>query len=666
MNCRIRNMRIIVVVCIAGVLLAGAARAAAPADAKARREREAKLIETLKGSAPRAEKDKACRELQIIGTPACIPTLAALLADKDLSHMARCALEPMPYGQAAKALRDALPKTSGLIKVGVISSLGYRRDKEAVGELTKSLKDRDTAVAGAAAAALGRIGTPEAAKALDKFRAGAGKALQAVAAEASLTAAQRLLAQGDKEQAAAIYEALQTPKWPKHVRLGAFTGLLVARPTEGVGRVTKAIAGDDPALRGAAIAAIPAMKAPGVAERFAAELPKLPADAQVLLIGVLAERADAAVRPAIVTAAGSANPKVRTAAVKALGTVGDAGCVEILCKAVVEGKSDEEKQVAAVSLQRLRGEGVDAALVKFMKTAPVGARPAFIKALMARKAAAAVGDLLAEAKGQDEGVRRSAFRALGVLAGPKDLPALLKLLAEQKDDTTRKDAERAVMQVSRKISDPAGQADAALAALPKAAAAPAKCSLLRVLGGIANAKALEAVRGALKDKDTKVQEAAVVALAGWPDAAAAPALLKVAREVKTKVHQILAISGYIRLAGELAKAGKTAEAMKMFGSAASAAERPEEKKLILGAMRGIRTIEALNLAVSFVTDAAVAREAGSTALELAKHLARGRPMEVSAAMEKVVASCKDKGIVNQAKRYIKKTPGARRPAGAKG
>ena len=658
MNCRIRNMRIIVVVCIAGVLLAGAARAAAPADAKARREREAKLIETLKGSAPRAEKDKACRELQIIGTSACIPALAALLADKDLSHMARLALEPMPYPQAAKVLRDALGKTSGLIKVGVISSLGYRRDKEAVGTLTKSLEDRDTAVAGAAAAALGRIGTPEAAKALDKFRADAGKSLQPVAAEASLTAAQRLLAQGDKEQAAAIYEALQTPKWPKHVRLGAFTGLLVAKPTEGVGRLTKAIAGDDPALRGAAIAAIPAMKAPGVAQRFAAELPKLPADAQVLLIGVLAERADAAVRPAIVTAAGSANPQVRTAAVKALGAVGDAGCVGVLCKAVVEGKSDEEKQVAAVSLQRLGGEGVDAAVVKFMKTAPDAARPEFIKALVARKATGAVGDLLAEAKGQDEGVRRAALRALGVLAGPKDLPALLKLLAEQKGDTTRKDAERAVMQVSRKISDVAGQADAVIAALGKAAV-PAKCSLLRVLGGIGNAKALVAVRGALKDKDSQVREAAVVALADWPDAAAAPALLKVAREGKTKVHQILAVQGYIRLAGGLAKAGKTAEAMKMFGSAAPAAERPEEKKLILGAMRGIRTIEALDLAVSFVTDAAVAREAGSTALELAKHLARGHPNEVSAAMEKVVASCKDRQIVDQARRYIKKTPGAR-------
>ncbi len=34
--------------------------------------------------------------------------------------------------------------------------------------------------------------------------------------------------------------------------------------------------------------------------------------------------------------------------------------------------------------------------------------------------------------------------------------------------------------------------------------------------------------------------------------------------------------------------------------------------------------------------------------------ARGRPKEVSAAMKKVVASCKDKGIVDQAKRYIKK------------
>ncbi|GAH47923.1 unnamed protein product, partial [marine sediment metagenome] len=279
-----------------------------------RRQREAELIKTLKGDASRAAKDKACRELQVIGTPACIPALAALLPDEKLSHMARYALEPMQYPQAAQALRDALGKTAGATKVGVITSLGFREDTQAVGQLVKLLADRDGHIAGAAAAALGRIGTLEAARALDKFRARAAKGLRAVAAEASLTAAERLVRQGLRDQAARICEDLQDARWPAHVRLGAFVGLLSAGGDEAVARAVKAIAGSDPAIRSVAIANIAALKGPGVGRRLAAELPKLPPQAQVLLIGALAGRGEADVRPAFVTAAAGSNSEVRIAA----------------------------------------------------------------------------------------------------------------------------------------------------------------------------------------------------------------------------------------------------------------------------------------------------------------------------------------------------------------
>ncbi len=54
--------------------------------------------------------------------------LAAVLADKDNSHMARYALERIQASEVAAALRDALPKVAGALKIGVIGSLGARRD----------------------------------------------------------------------------------------------------------------------------------------------------------------------------------------------------------------------------------------------------------------------------------------------------------------------------------------------------------------------------------------------------------------------------------------------------------------------------------------------------------------------------------------------------------
>ena len=61
--------------------------------------------------------------------------LAGLLPDKDLSHMSRYALERIPAAEAGQALRDALTKVSGLNQVGVIGSLGVRRDTASVAGL---------------------------------------------------------------------------------------------------------------------------------------------------------------------------------------------------------------------------------------------------------------------------------------------------------------------------------------------------------------------------------------------------------------------------------------------------------------------------------------------------------------------------------------------------
>ena len=139
-------------------------------DAAARKELETRLAAVLKTGVSRDAKDYVCRKLMVIGTAESVPTLAGLLADKDLSHMARYALERIPAPEAAQALRDALPKLSGALKVGVIGSLGVRRDAASVPALAALLADADKAVACAAACALGDIGNPEAAKALARVR----------------------------------------------------------------------------------------------------------------------------------------------------------------------------------------------------------------------------------------------------------------------------------------------------------------------------------------------------------------------------------------------------------------------------------------------------------------------------------------------------------------
>src|SRR6185369_6456863 len=106
-------------------------------------EDEQKLIRVLESAASPAEKDAACAGLKLIGTARCVPALGALLVDEQLSHSARYALEPMRFDEAGRALLEALDKTKGLFRVGIINSLAFRQEKGAVPGLAHLLQDPD-------------------------------------------------------------------------------------------------------------------------------------------------------------------------------------------------------------------------------------------------------------------------------------------------------------------------------------------------------------------------------------------------------------------------------------------------------------------------------------------------------------------------------------------
>jgi len=194
-------------------------------DDAQRKALELQLAEVLKTDVSRDAKDYVCRKLMLIGTAASVPTLAGLLPDRDLSHMARYALERNPSPEALQALRDALPKLGAPQKIGIISSLGSRRDGQSVDALGKLLTDSDPLVARAAATALGDIRSSQSAKALSEAKSVAAEVQPAVT-DASLFCAGGLLAEGKKDEALKIYQSFAGDKYPKHVRVAAAKGVL--------------------------------------------------------------------------------------------------------------------------------------------------------------------------------------------------------------------------------------------------------------------------------------------------------------------------------------------------------------------------------------------------------------------------------------------------------
>ncbi len=194
-------------------------------DAAARRQLEDRLCAVLTTNAPYMAKDYVCRQLRTIGTEACVATLADLLADATMSHMARYALERIPASEAAAAMRQAAPQLEGPLKIGVIASLGVRGDAASVPMLSELISSSDGAIAAAAAYALGDICTTDAATALTRTTPTTDAARRAVT-DAKLACGEALLASGKKGEALAIYKGLAGDDQPKLVRLAATRGML--------------------------------------------------------------------------------------------------------------------------------------------------------------------------------------------------------------------------------------------------------------------------------------------------------------------------------------------------------------------------------------------------------------------------------------------------------
>jgi HEAT repeat protein len=191
----------------------------------AKKEDEGKLIATLTDAeAPEFDKDVACRQLAVVGTKACVPALAALLANDHLHGVARHAMTQIPDPAADEALRTALKAVEGMQLVAVVNTIGNRGDREAVGDLVKLLGHADAAVAAETARSLAKIGGRQAGKALQEALGDSRTGVRAAVGDACLTLADNLAQRGMRDVAVGVYQRTAKADVPKAVRDAATLG----------------------------------------------------------------------------------------------------------------------------------------------------------------------------------------------------------------------------------------------------------------------------------------------------------------------------------------------------------------------------------------------------------------------------------------------------------
>lgn len=611
-------------------------RSAADAAGKAQvAERLATVLSSP--NVPYAARVFICQQLLSVGTDAQVPLLAKMLDDPQTAEIARYTLDAIGGEASLVALRGALSRLKGPPRIGVINSLGLRRDVQSVGSLSDLLAQADPELAAAAAEALGKIATAEAAAALQQ--AAVAPQAEIRLHNARLQCAERLAAAGDAATAVRIYETIWAAEIPTARRLGGLAGLAKAAPEKAVPLALSSLAAEDPLLQATAVQLVGRLPGPAVTAALVERLPQLDPESRALLLGVLAERGDRAAAAAVLRQTEDEQEAVRTAAVAALATLGDATHLTRLAELAATG-GGAVPAAAQSALARMTGADVEPALLKMAGDGDTASRVAAFRVLASRRAAAAAPVLLRAAAESDAELRRAAIEALAAVAGPESYGPLVALLVSATTPADAQTAERSVLEAGSRLAAAQERLAPVLAALDRASD-QAKPSLIRVLGGIGGSEALQAVRGQLAGSDEAIRDAAVRALANWTDAAAAPDLLKLAQTADGAAHRVLAMRGYLRLAGEVQDA---AARLKMLEGIRPVATNQQSKRLLLATLAEAADPGALQVASQFLGDAEVQAEAEVAVLKTARALVRVDPPGVRAAMRKVMDTTKNQQV----------------------
>ncbi|MCL4691033.1 MAG: ThuA domain-containing protein [Candidatus Hydrogenedentes bacterium] len=579
---------------------------------EAKRDQLERRLDDVLGSkdATSDGKQYAAKQLHIMGTRDSVRVLSELLLDPEQSDHARYALERMEPGRADVALKDALEQTEGVVRIGIINTIGARGNPRSVADLARFTADDDVETARAAIVALGKIGGREAAIVLKNTATRATEPLVLAVNDALLESADGLLESGEAEAASAIYSQLYAADAPHVTRLAAIQGIALAKGEQALPVLVEALAGDDASIRSSAAFAVQRVEGEGATEGLAEALGGIPAPGKALLVSALKERGDAAALPAVTDALEDGDASVRMAALEAVGVLGNAGSVVQLASVAAEA-TGEEQQAARKALESLQGSDVNGAIVEALVSANDGVRVELVLALGARYADDAVPALLAAAKDENEAVRTQAFASLGVLAGAEQLPALVELLVAELSEGARGEAERAVVAALGRGGDASSNASTVLNAYAAALDnVPVQASLIRVLGNIADDASLKALRDAARSRNIEVQKAAVRSLSGWPNATPAGELLEVVRDTKDTGLAESALRGYLSLM-ELPSQRSSDENVDAYSAAFATAGSADALKLVLASI-GKQTDGALaKLVAPYLGDDAVKAEAAT-------------------------------------------------------
>ncbi|MGL4944139.1 MAG: HEAT repeat domain-containing protein [Thermoguttaceae bacterium] len=629
---------------------------------------EGKLVEVI--AEPGAEnaqifiKMLACKQLGIHGTAKSVPALVACLDQDKMSHYARYALETIPGPEVDAALRKAATTLKGLHQIGVINSLGVRRDKESVALFRDMLKGADESQTKAIYYALGNIATRETANILGEISESVPDSLERNWTDALFNTANKLANEGDIEAPAVIYllesERNMESEKMNYLCEAAVYHLLLwncgVGESKHLSKTADVLTNEGDTNNFTFPAALKAIRElpPGdaVTKAVIDVFASLPVERQCLVAMALGDRTDAAsvkvALPKLVELAKSDDAQLRTAAAAALWRIGDASVVPLLLS-LANNDNAEISAAATRTLCDMRAKGIDEAITATLAKGAVPITVVTLQIVKDRRIASASEILEKIAKDAANPLRFQAIDALGETANPSEIGFLAELFATLSGD----DAEKVRVALNGVCARmPQKECFEQAASLVKTGSPAIKMSAMELLKTIGGADAVKMVTEIALTGDEAMQDKATQVLGSWdsPDTmdAIAAALLRVATESKDNKFKVRGIRGYIRLARQFNFPEE--QRLAMIDKAFKTSFRNDERLLIFDIFPRYPSIAMLKAAAAYIGDANVSDKACESVVACADKLMsmNVRSPEIVKALDSVIAKTQNADLKNKA------------------
>ena len=613
------------------------------------------FVKALKSASSDEVKAFLIRQLERAGKDEAVAPLAAFLADDRLCAPATQALIAINTPKAQAALIRALSSAkTPARRVTLLQAVGVLRSPKAARPLLKAASSEDAAVRLEAWYGLANLGLPGAEPVLARAAREAGSAERAKAVSFYLLYARRRAQAGQPDVGVRLCRQLLDVKLTpanQHDHCAALATLAEILGPRVMPDLLLAADSESLELRAAALRIATAMPGPQATAPWLNKLAQTQSPTVRLeILRMLGDRGDRAALPAVLSALQDRDPELRQTAIAVAGKLGGPEAFAALVRQLQTGTEPGDLDAVKNVLLRTPSKEYLQPLADAYPQASTPGKVRILQILGARQASQYAPLCFSAAADGDREVRLAALKSLRDLAGEQELPRILNQLLAARDSAESAAARNAVAGVLERCQD----REAATAQVMKAyarAGGPLKPDMLDFLPRLGGAPALQAARAQAGSSVSPIREAAVRALADWPDAGPMPELLKLAQNTPNQKLRVIAFRGYVRMIGTTQKLTE-AEKIELCRKAVAAAPSREEVKPLLATLSTLPRPESLRIAVSCLKDPALRQESALAAIAIAPQIARDNPKEVRSAMKQILASAPSRTVRNKAQKIL--------------